>query len=137
MALATFLSEIKARIVSLGITGYGAGQVFRGEMPNTPNKLITVYQYPGNAPELGFGFPGIQYDHPGLKVIVRGDPTDMEGPSTVMEIIYRDLVTVQDTVLGSTRYLMIRANQQPFLDARDGNQRCIWSCNFICDREAN
>jgi len=136
MALTTFLTEIKNRIVSLGLTGYGAAQVYRGEMPNSPNKLIAVYQYAGNPPELGFGIPGAQYVHPGLKVIVRGDPTDMEGPAAIMDAIYNDLITVQDEVLGSTRYLMIKANQQPFLDARDSNQRCIWSCNFICDREA-
>ena len=137
MALTTFLTEIKNRIVSLNIPGYAAPQVFRTEMPNSPNKLIAVYQYAGNAPELGFGFPGVQYDHPGLKVIVRGDPTDSEGPAAVIETIYRDFMTVQDVVLGTTRYLMIKANQQPFLDARDGNQRCVWSCNFICDRESN
>ena len=137
MAMSTFLTEIKNRIVALGISGYTATEVFRTEMPNSPNKIITLYRYPGNAPELGFGFTGLQYEHPGLKIVVRGEPTDADGPEAVMNSIYRDLATVQDVVLGATRYLMIRPNQQPFLDARDGNKRIHWSCNFICDREAN
>jgi hypothetical protein len=136
MSLTTFLTEIKNKIIAMNISGYGASQIFRGELPNAPNKLIAVYQYAGNAPELGFGIPGLQYEHPGLKVIVRGDPTDSEGPMIVMNTIYRNLVMVQDELLGTTRYLMIRANQQPFLDARDSNQRVVWSCNFICDKEA-
>lgn len=136
MALTTFLTEIKNRIAGLSISGYGSSVIFRGEMPNTPNRMIGLYQYAGNAPELGFGISGLQYEHPGLKIVVRGEPTDYEGPFAVMNTIYRDLVTVQDELLGSTRYLMIRANQQPFLDARDSNQRCVWSCNFICDKEA-
>jgi hypothetical protein len=137
MALDTFLTEIKTRLavtlVTNGITDYS---VTRGEMPHSPDKVVTLQMYPGNAPDLGFGQEGLQYESPGLQVAVRGESTDYDGPMAVIDILYADLVTVQGEFLTGTRYLIIRANQQPFLLARDGNQRCVWVCNFICEKEA-
>jgi hypothetical protein len=129
------LADIKTRILTLGISGYPAAQVYRGEMRPSPDNGIALHQYPGNAPELGFARPGFLYENPGLQVTVRGGPTDYDGPREVIYQIWRDLPKVQDTVLGTTRYLMIRANQHPFLLERDGNQRCVWAVNFICETE--
>jgi hypothetical protein len=136
MALTTFLTQLKVRIeaklVTAGITGY---TVTRGEMPNSPDKCITIQRFGGQAPELGLGLPGLRYENPMLQVAVRGATTDYEGPMDVINTIYRDLITIQDellpgTGLSQTRYLMVRATMQPNLKARDGNQRCVWMCNF-------
>ena len=131
MALTTLLTDVKTRIeatlVANGITGY---EVTRGEMPNSPAKAITIQRYPGRAPMLHFGSPGLQYEHPMLTLTVRGETTDYDGPLAVINTIYRDLVTVQDELLTTSRFLMIKATQQPSLKARDGNQRSVWSCNF-------
>jgi hypothetical protein len=143
VALTTLLTEIKARIeatlVANGISGY---TVTRGEMPNSPNKVITVQRYAGKPPMVHFGSAGLHYEHPKLQVVVRGDPTDFDGPMAVMNTIYRDLVKVQDTLLTSSlsstsgiRMLMLMATQHPSLSARDGNQRCVWSCDFAAEVE--
>jgi len=136
MALTSLLSEIKTRIeatlTSNSITGY---TVKRGELAHKPDKQIALYSYPGNGPSLGFGRPGLQYLNPGLQVSVRGTSTDYEGPHAVLNTIWEDLTTVQDELLTGTRYLLIKANQQPFLDSRDGDQRCLWKVNFICEIE--
>ena len=137
MALDTFLTEIKTRVAATlftnGFTGYS---VSRGEMPDKPDKMVTLQMYPGNAPMLGFGQAGLQYESPGLQMAVRGETTDYDGPMAVIDILYADLVTVQGEYLSGTRYQIIRANQQPFLLARDGKQRCVWAVNFICEKDA-
>ena len=141
MSLTTLLPEIQTRIeatlATAGITGY---VVTRGEMPNSPNKVITLQRYAGKAPLLHFGSAGLQYEYPSLRVSVRGEPTDYEAPLAVMNTLYRDLVTIQNELLPGTglaqsRYLMVKATQQPVLQARDGNQRCVWTCNFAIDRD--
>jgi hypothetical protein len=137
MALTTFLSEIKTRVAATLFTaGYTSYQVKRGEMSNSPDEQVALNMYAGNPPNLGFSIPGLQFENPGLQIAVRGATTDFEGPEAVIDLLYADLVKVQDEYLSGSRYLIIRANQQPFLAERDGNQRCIWKCNFICEKEA-
>ena len=137
MALTTFLAEIKTRVAAtLVANGYTEYTVKRGEMANSPDEQVVLNMYAGNTPDLGFGIPGLQFEYPGLQISVRGAATDYDGPEAVIGVLYEDLVTVQDEYLTGSRYLLIRANQSPFLAARDGNQRCVWKVNFICEKEA-
>jgi len=129
----TLLADIKTRIQTLSLGAWTT--IRRGEMPPTPDAVICLFEYAGNPPNRGFGRPGLQYVNPGVQVKVRGTATDYDGPHAMIQTIFEDLVKVQDVVIGSTNFNLITANQTPFLLERDGNQRCVWAVNFICDTE--
>jgi hypothetical protein len=131
------LTDVKTRIETLPACTSGGYVVKRGEMPQSPDKIICVYEYPGNPAELGFGRPGLQYISPGLQVSVRGAITDYDGPHAIIQQVFEDLPKIQGTTLSpsGTLYHMFTANQTPFLMARDGGQRCIWAVNFIVKYE--
>ena len=80
------LSEIAAYLALQPGLGAVGAYIRVGFMPDTPNSLLTVYEYGGAPPEGGLGVTGIQYEWPGVQIVCRGEPNDYAGPRAKIEI---------------------------------------------------
>jgi hypothetical protein len=121
------LDEIATRIGTLGLSGY---TITTGHRPDTPDKVVTIYETGGAAAELGFGVAGIQFEHPTIQVVVRAAANDYETARNAMQLIYVDLPKVQGTTLSGTTYHLIIPAQAPFLLERDVQRRPVLVVNF-------
>jgi hypothetical protein len=116
------LDEIGTELQALGC-GTLATDIFLGLMPASPDACGVVHEYPGEAPELGFGVDGLQWEHPRLQVVFRGAAGDYAGPRAKAETAFVGLAKVQDKLLSGTRYLLVEPLQSPFLLKRDDRER--------------
>jgi hypothetical protein len=124
------LNEIGTRITGL-VTGYA---IDKGTMMDDTDKRIALYETVGFESEPGFSVTGVQWEHPGLQVVTRGQPTDYEGPRAAIETIYADLTEIQAATLSGVSYLMVKARQAPFFLKRDEKQRVYFAVNFMIDK---
>lgn len=114
--------------------GLASVSIHAGLLPATPDIAMAVYEFGGPSPDLGFGVPGVQYEHPSLQIVCRGVVRDYDGPRDMIQLAYLALATVQAQTLTGTLYLMIRPQQNPFLRERDAKERCVFVCNFSVDK---
>lgn len=112
------LADIGAYLVTQGI-GTAGTDLFYGQMPETPDVCVALFEYAGSPPE--FTHDGQDYENPGLQVMVRG--TSYATARTTIDTIQGHLHTLANTTLSGTRYLLIRAVQSPFIFATDNNGR--------------
>jgi hypothetical protein len=101
-------------------------------MPETPDLCMVLYEYAGQSRERTFR-GGTIIEHPGLQVSIRA--TDYVTARTKIELVIAALDGVANTVMGSTRYISIMANQSPTPLGRDENNRTRVSQNFIISKE--
>lgn len=126
------LDDVLTRLGTLTLTGY---TVDAGHISDDSDKRVAVYEYMGRASETGFGVSGLQYEWPGLQVVVRGDPHDYVGPRGIIETIYKDLPKVQAVQIGTGGYYhMFRPQQAPFFMKRDDRHRIYLAVNFIVEK---
>ena len=123
------LKEIGTYIQSQGIGTLG-DNLFLGLMPDKPDNCIALFQYAGSPPDLHW--PG---EYPGLQVRVR----DKSYPAgkTKIEQIMRVLHGLHETVLGDTRYLLVKARGSPEVLKRDANNRVELFVNFEVIKESD
>lgn len=130
----TLLDEIAVFLVAQGVGVLGS-TLFKGLMPDSPHACVAIYEYGGRPAITGFSKPGIQHEYPGLQVVSRGVAFDYAGPRAKIELAYRALSTVQAQTLSGAKYLMLRAQQSPFVLERDGSNRVKFAVNFIAEKE--
>lgn len=134
------LNEIAAKLAALGVGVVGT-TIFIGAMPETPAACCALYEYGGQAPEMGFGTPGIAFETPAVQVVFRGEANDYAGPRALAETAYRGLTAVETATLSagaggtSAFYHWIHAQQAPFLLRRDDSQRVYIAVNFYAEKE--
>lgn len=128
-----FLDDVRTRIVGIPVTGY---DVDCGYMSDDSDQRVTLYEYTGIRPDHGFGFPGLQFEYPGLQVVVRGAATDYAGPRAIIQAIFLDLPKLQATTVGGTVFKFVRPQQSPFFLKRDEKQRVWFAANFIVWKNA-
>lgn len=104
--------------------------MFVGDMPNTPNECICLFDTPGGNPS------GMVADDrkPNLMVHIRGKKNDYTGSYTKAELVYGALHRVANTVIGSAKYIYILALSDPLFLGYDEERRPIWSINFRINR---
>ena len=124
-------AEISARLAGK-VSGY---TIDRGMMRDETSKRVAIYEYSGTAPDIWFGQEGVQFEHPTFQVVVRGEPTDYDGPRAVMEAIRDDLVKVWCTALSGVQYNWIQAIQSPFWLQNDAKNRHYFVVNFRAEKE--
>lgn len=124
------LSEIAARLVGK-VGGYA---IDRAVMKDNTDTRVCIYEYTGQAPELKFGAAGVKYEHPSFQVVVRGAPTDYDGPRLVAEGIRNDLVTVWTTMLSGTAYNWVMNLNGPFWSQTDAKGRHYFVLNFRTEK---
>ena len=127
------LDEIATRLGTIG--ALSTYTITKGHRPDAPDKTVTVYETGGAPAELGFGTPGIQFEHPAIAVHVRGAADDYEGPRTAIQAVYLDLPKVQAVSLSGTPYHTIIPIQAPFLLERDEQRRVVLVVNFNVEKE--
>lgn len=125
-------AEIAARLAGK-VSGY---TIDRGVMRDETNKRVCIYEYSGTAADLKFGNPSdpILYEHPTFQVVVRGEPTDYDGPRLVIEAIRDDLVKVWTTNLSGVYYTWIQPIQAPFWLQNDAKNRHYFVVNFRAEK---
>ena len=134
----SLLVEVKAFLVA---EVPDTGKITRGFMPGSPDACMALYETGGTAlgndsnVNTGFAVPGVQYETPGLQIVVRGVKHDYDVPRARIEAAYQKLAEVQATTLSGTFYLFIRAQQPPFFMERDENERVKFAVNFLCEKE--
>jgi hypothetical protein len=121
------LKEIGTYLQSQGIGTLGT-DLFLGLMPDQPDNCITLFQYAGSPPDLHWSG-----EYPGLQVLVR-DKSYPAGKAKIEQIV-RELHGLHETVLGGTRYLLIKARGSPEILKRDANNRVELFVNFEIIKE--
>jgi hypothetical protein len=124
-------SEIAARLAGK-VSGYA---IDRGMMSDDTDRRVCVYEYAGMAPDFWFGAQGLKYEHPSFQVVVRGDPTDYDGPRLVAEAAKNDLVKVWTTDLTGVTYNWVQPIQSPFWMKMDEKSRHYFVVNFRVEKE--
>lgn len=138
------LEEVRAKLLSLGLTN-----VFIGDMPDTPDECVAIYETGGEAPVHGFGTLGIQYETLGLQVVARGPrpgpgvTNTYTSPHDRATVAYAGLTKVECATLdapgspplSSAYYHWIHATSGPLGFGKDENKRTMVSCNFLCEKE--
>ena len=121
------LSDIRDYLQAQGI-GTQAVDLFIGYMPDEPDSVVTLYEYAGSPPDLHW-----DGEYPGLQVRTAASNYD-EGRAKI-EQIKNLLHGLHETVLGSTRYLLIKASGNPEVLKRDENNRIVFFVNFEIIKE--
>ncbi len=128
----SFLDDMGQILVneSLGILNTN---IFLGDRPETPDDVITLYEYAGTAPS----FVG-QTRSPGLQVTVRSE--DYETGRTTIQTIYDFLDQIGDEQredyaegieANGNWYLRFAPVQEPFPTGKDEKGRQTFIQNFI------
>lgn len=120
------LPEIGAYLAANSIGTVGT-TIFYGQMPETPDDCVTLFEYAGEPPE--DTHDAQHYEKPGLQVLVRD--TSYSDARTKIASISALLHTLANTSLTGTKYLYIRAVQSPFVLERDSSNRVVMAQNFI------
>jgi len=121
------LKEIGTFLQSQGIGTLGAN-LFLGLMPDQPDNCIALFEYAGSPPDLHWNG-----EYPGLQVRVR-DKSYQAGKAKIEQIV-RVLHGLHETVLGGTRYLLVKARGSPEVLMRDENNRIEFFINFEIIKE--
>ena len=106
----------------------------KGKMPDLPDAVLTVYEYPGLRPSAGFGEPGLSEETPGIQITVRGAANDYEGPRAVIERAHRRMLEIQAKALGGADFRMVTAQGSPAPLKVDANQRNIFTCSYLANK---
>jgi hypothetical protein len=106
---------------SLGTVGT---DIFIGEMPDSPNNCVALYQYQGESPELVGGL-----ENPRLTVRVR-NTVYSDGQNKARDIL-KTLHTLNEQTLGGHRYLYIKAAGSISQLGRDKEKRALFTVEFI------
>lgn len=126
-------AEISARLTaqSLVTTGFA---IYRNVMPDTPDKVIALFETGGIGPETFLG-SSTTVESPGLQVRVRGIRQDSDTPRLQIERIYQAVIGWGGFTQTGVKYIGFRALQAPFMMGRDANERVEWAVNFLVLKE--
>lgn len=133
------LDDIGDHLVAAGVVGGATGWTLaKSFSPSTPDKVVTLFETPGQTPEIlrdGDGAPS--YDYPGFQVRVRGTAMDY---ATARKKIYDIFVALHqaepDGVSGDPTIVYIYGVQSaPMPLGHDPSNRPELTWNFQIMRE--
>lgn len=120
------MTDIAALLEAAG-AGSQATSIFVGRMPETPDQCVSVIPYQGMGSEYVQDQDAPAYGRPSVQVMVRGKGAIATEARAFAA--YNALASVTNQIIGSTFYLAIRPNHEPFPLPRDGNDRDLWVVN--------
>jgi hypothetical protein len=123
------LDDVGSYLQNHGIGTVGA-DIFLGQLPDQPDNCTALFEYGGSSPDLHWNG-----EYPGLQVRVR-NKSYAAGRAKIGSI-YLVLHGLCEIVLGTTRYLLVKANQSPESMGRDENGREEFVVNFSVIKEMN
>ena len=118
-------SDIAAYLATLGLGTVGTS-IFVNIKPATPDNLIAVFVYAGQAPERTHDTSGNA--RPGIQVWVRN--TSAGTCRSKIETVFNCLDGITNTTLTGTFFEGIMANQSPEPMGQDENGRSEFVVNF-------
>lgn len=125
------LADVAEYLENQGI-GTRATNLFYGILPESPDALVTMYEYAGmaNEPKMGQGVTSLEF--PRIQLVTRGVKDDYDGPKLVGLNIVTVLAKVANMPISSSgvRYLSISHINGPQFFRRDDNFRILFSINF-------
>lgn len=121
------LDDIGDYLQTHGVGTIG-NNLFKGKMPDQPDDCTALFEYAGKPPDLHW-----DGEYPGLQVRVRNK--NYTAGRAKIEEIKNLLHGLTEQMLGTTRYLLIRANQSPESIGQDKNGRNELVCNFSVIKE--
>lgn len=122
------LDDIALYLQQKGIGTIGT-DIFKGQLPATPDNAIALFEYAGEPQDL----TDANLEYPGLQVLVR-NKSYASGRQKI-EQLKNDLHGITETTINNVRYLLIQAKQSPFFLERDENGRAIFVVNFRIIKE--
>lgn len=130
--IASYLASIGRGILPSAGPPVVVGTIFANEKPSTPDAIIVVSGYAGQAPEWT---NTNKYDKPSVQVLVRGAKNAAGAARTLIETIYKDLDGITDRTLSGTFYQKIEAIQSgPTSMGKDENGRQEYVWNFYLSK---
>ena len=128
----SMVDEIAAYLEALG-HGTQATDLFKRQAPDDPTLLTCVVQLGGDAPGLVHNTAVIDTENPMLEVWTRSDAPEIA--EARLDIVYRELMTIRNQVIGGTFYVSIVPDAAPTIVDRDENGRFIARCDFMVRKE--
>jgi len=126
--MATYLQEN-----GIGVVGTDIFKSARHDT-KTPETAIALYEYAGRAPAYVHDMVGAAWENPSLHIEVRAKRyATARGKA---DSIFRLLDSMTDVLIGTRRYISVRALQSPFDLGPDENGREIVACNFAVEVES-
>lgn len=121
---------------AIGIQAPNAGyNLFLGQMPDSPDTAIAVYEYPGNAPEYVQNSYAPIAERPQIQVVTRAQT--YADAKALADAAWSALSPVTNAILGGTKYRSIRPNSSPAFMKRDTNDRALIFFNASVDKEVS
>jgi len=117
---------------STGI-GYTFGtNMYVGEMPDSPDACIAVYDTGGGQPA-----PNYTYDYPSIQVLVRGGragTTTYKDTWDIAKLVMDALHGLNEETWNGARYIQIIANSDIIAVGKDESKRPLFSIHFNIHR---
>jgi Bacteriophage minor capsid protein len=129
------LTELANYLDSLNVAKMGQN-LFTGTRPEEPDEVLTLHEYPGQAPEYqndGAFAGGPARERPQVQVMGRGK--DYESVRAMVQAAWVALAKVTNTRLSGVWYQEIRPSSSPALIGRDGNDRVLIGFNASVVKE--
>jgi hypothetical protein len=120
--MANILDDLASKLQTAGKGTVGTN-IFKGEMPDTPDNCVALYETGGYPPEIV-----ATIDYPTFQVRTRN--TDYSTGRAKAQEISDVLHGLTETTLGTTHYLLIRAMQAPASIGRDEKKRWEFTQNY-------
>lgn len=108
--------------------------LYIGSLPDSPDVVVALFQYPGRPPREVLNVAGIRQERPGLQVQVRSAPNGYADAEARAYAILR-LLSVANATLGSGFYQEVFPNGSPFPLGRDANRRVVIATNYRTSRD--
>lgn len=122
--IADIRTHLTTALLVEGTTGWPC---FLGTEPSTPDKCVTIYEYPGLTPARAFGASSSDVPRPSFQIRVRGsNDQDYLTPNTKIKAI---IAALNKTTVSSD-LVLFGANSAPNSLGMDSNNRHIFVYNF-------
>ncbi len=124
------LPELTAYLAAQGSLSLVQGtNLFYGILPDTPDILVALLEYPGKADEPNLGKGTVNLEYPRIQVVCRGIRDVYDAPRLMTQNIRTIFMAVVNQSIGGISYKAIESIGTPAF-RRDDNFRTIVSLSY-------
>jgi hypothetical protein len=121
------IADIRTYLTTEGLVEGATGWTCTlGTEPSSPDKCVTIYEYPGFAPARAFGASSTDVPRPSYQIRVRGESQDYLTPNTKIKAI----VAAINKATISGDLVLFAASSAPTSLGMDENNRHRFVYNF-------
>lgn len=124
--------HIAAYLQTLGHGTLGVN-LFIDVLPEAPDDVIVVTSSGGFAPSFVQDKRGINTEMPTFQVATRS--RSVPSAKAKSHAIYLDLQKLDNVIVDGVFFQRLSPMQPPFAIERDDNNRWIWGCNYVAEKE--